>query len=609
MAWIHKPQRDAKRLVSLPALVSAVLVFAFSFLLATGVATAAPQSGQRFTGLFQVGSADQAAQRYDVVILNEWNSSQITQLKAANPAVKVLLYKNTYFLRSDDNSSTVGGFKTGENINSTHPDWFLKDASGNRIVFQYYAGIDFYAMDWGNQAWRDYWVTQAVGRVKALGFDGLFLDDLYTKPWGEIDRPLLNYTSEAQLQAAVRGFLANTYTKTKAADSNLLVIGNLVDHLWFPGLFADWLKVSDGLMDEQFVHAGESTTTGYKSIEDWWKLQLDEVTVAEQMGKRALFISHGAATDYETMLFGYGSYMLAAGGNGRYYHELGGSLNTATWFDLWARDLGAAQGSYTVGSDGLYSRNFAGGKVIVNPSKSSTRTVSVSGYVNEGGTAVNSVTLAPHRAVFLFKAATTTTTVPPTTTTTAAPTTTTTAAPTTTTTKIPPTTTTTAPTTTTTNIPPTTTTTTVPTVTTTPPTPTMTTTVAPKTAVTPQALPVIQFVSPEDGALIKGRVTVQVKATSTVGILKVELLVDGKAVGSDKSSPYGFIWNADKVSEGDHTLLAVAYDRVGNVAGTAITVKSITSNTAKVRAAIAASSYRFSGTSAFLNSTGVLYVE
>ncbi|MHB1342842.1 MAG: putative glycoside hydrolase [Thermoleophilia bacterium] len=598
MAWIHKPQWDAQRLISPPALLSAVLVLVFSFLLATGVATAAPQSGQRFTGLFQVGSANQAAQRYDVVVLNEWNSSQISQLKAANPAVKVLLYKNTYFLRSDDNSSTVGGFKTGENINSNHPDWFLKDASGNRIVFQYYSGIDFYAMDWGNQAWRDYWVAQALGRVQALGFDGLFLDDLYTHPWGEIDRPLLNYTSESQLQAAVRGFLANTFTKTKAADSKLLVIGNLVDHLWFPGLFADWLKVSDGLMDEQFVHVGESTTTGYKSIEDWWKLQLDEVTVAEQMGKRALFISHGATTDYETMLFGYGSYMLAAGGNGRYYHELGGSLSTATWFDLWARDLGAAQGSYTVGSDGLYSRNFAGGKVIVNPSKSTTRTVSVSGYVNEGGTAVNSVTLAPHRAVFLFKTATTTTTVPPTTTTTLPPATTTTVAPTTTTK---------APTTTTTKIPPTTTT--VTTVSTTPPTPTTTTTVPPKTPVPPQALPVIQFVSPEDGALVKGRVTVQVKAASTVGILKVELLVDGKAVGSDKLSPYWFIWNADKASEGNHTLLAVAYDGVGNVAGTAITVKSITSSTAKVRAAIAASSYRFSGTSAFLNSTGVLYVE
>ncbi len=393
--------------------VIATLAFLLSFLLMAGVAAAAPQSGQKFTGLFQVGSASQAAQRYDVVILNEWNSSQISQLKAANPAVKVLLYKNTYFLRSDDNASTVGGFKSGANINLNHPDWFLKDASGNRIVFQYYAGIDFYAMDWGNQAWRDYWVTQAVARAQALGFDGLFLDDLYTKPWGEIDRPLQQYSTEAQLQAAVRGFLANTYSKAKAANPNMLVIGNLVDHLWFPNLFADWLTISDGLMDEQFVHVGESTTTGYKSSEDWWKRQLDEVAAAEQMNKRALFISHGATTDYETMLFSYGSYMLAAGGDARYYHELGGSLTTATWFDLWARDLGAAQGSYKVGSNGIYSRDFAGGKVIVNPSKSATRTVSVTGYRSETGATVSSVTLAPHRAAFLFKPATTTATAAP----------------------------------------------------------------------------------------------------------------------------------------------------------------------------------------------------
>lgn len=570
--------KRAPRSVPLVALIVFLLcVFLLGSVLPAGAA-AAPQSSQRFVGLYQVGSPAQAAQRYDVVILNEWNASQISGLRAANPAVKVLLYKNTYFLRADDNASTVGGFKSGENISVRHPDWFLLDSAGNRIVFQYYAGIDFYAMDWGNPGWRDYWAAHAIGRAQALGFDGLFLDDLYTTPWGEIDRPLRQYSNGAALQAAVRGFLATIYAKTKAADPDLLVIGNVADHLWFPDLFADWLTISDGLMDEQFVHAGDSTSAGYTSIEDWWKRQLDEVTVAEQMGKHALFISRGAPSDYQAMLFAYGSYMLAAGGNSRYYHKLGPSLNTPTWFDLWARDLGAPQDSYTVGSDGLYSRDFAAGKVIVNPSKSSTRTVSVSGYLNEDGAPVTSVTLAPHRAVFVFKAASTIRTLPPTTAWT-----------------MPPTTAATRPPTTATTPPPRATTTTIP--------------AAATATATGQALPVIQFVKPVDRAIVKSRVTVEVKATSSAGIHKAELLADGTVLGTDRSTPYNFLWDTAGLATGDHTLLAIAYDGTGNVAATALTVKSLVSGQRRTKIAIAGSTYRFSGTSAFLDSTGVLHVE
>lgn len=391
---------SGRLLVAVLCLAAALSVFVVPGRAHAGVT---PNSGQRFAGLYQVGDPATAARRYGLVILNEWNSAWIGPLKAADPSVRVLLYKNSFFLRSDDNASTVGGFGVGEHIDVRHPDWFLKDGSGRRILFRYYPGIDFYAMDWGNQGWRDYWVEQALGRATALGFDGLFLDDLYTTRYGVLDRSLALYRSDSALQSAVLGFLAQTYAQAKAADPEFLVVGNLVDHLLSPLLFADWLTVSDGLMDEQFVHVGQSSRSGFKSLEDRWKQQLAEVETAERMGKAAVFVSHGSSSDPETMLFAYGTYLLASGGSSYYHHILDGSLNEPTWYEVWGRELGIPLGPYKVTPSGAYVRVFSKGMVAVNPRSTGTRTVDTRGHRDTGGVAVDTVTLGPHRAVILHR--------------------------------------------------------------------------------------------------------------------------------------------------------------------------------------------------------------
>ncbi len=363
----------------------------------------APESGQRIASLFQPGDPVQAGRRYGLVILNEWNHEWIPLLKAADPSVRVLLYKNAFFLRGDDNSSTVGGFATGERVDTRHPDWFLKDGSGQRIVFEYYPGVDFYAMDWGRPEWREYWADRAVRRAVDLGFDGLFLDDLYTGRWGPISGTLEGYADDAQLQSAVRGFLATAYARAKAPDPDLLVVGNVVDHLDSPGLFDDWLTITDGLMDEQFIHVGSSGDSGFKSPGNGWERQLAEVEAAERMGKAAVFVSQGASADEQTMLFTYGTYLLAAGGSSYYYHVHDGSMDAATWYGVWGRDLGAALGPYNVTGQGVYTRAFTRGMVAVNPMSTGEVTLEVSGYRDSHGAAVNQIILGPHSATLLYR--------------------------------------------------------------------------------------------------------------------------------------------------------------------------------------------------------------
>ena len=164
--------------------------------------------------------------------------------------------------------------------------------------------------------------------------------------------------------------------------------------------------------------------------------------------------------------------------------------------------------------------------------------------------------------------ATTTTTQPPSTTTTVARTTTT-AQPTTTTTAQPTTTTTAQPTTTT--IPQTTTTSVVaPAVNTTPTTlaPTTTTTVAQQPP-SPDAA-AITITSPADHSTVQGRVSVRVTAASPTAVGKVRLYVDNRLLSLDYRAPYSFTWNTRYVAPGKTcTLMAIAYDRLGNEMGKA----------------------------------------
>jgi peptidoglycan/xylan/chitin deacetylase (PgdA/CDA1 family)/PKD repeat protein len=86
--------------------------------------------------------------------------------------------------------------------------------------------------------------------------------------------------------------------------------------------------------------------------------------------------------------------------------------------------------------------------------------------------------------------------------------------------------------------------------------------------------PVVSITSPTEAATTSGVVSVTADATDNVGIVGVELLIDGVVVLSeDTTAPFTFAWDSTTVTNGPHTLEARARDAAGNVAtSTAVTV-------------------------------------
>lgn len=103
--------------------------------------------------------------------------------------------------------------------------------------------------------------------------------------------------------------------------------------------------------------------------------------------------------------------------------------------------------------------------------------------------------------------------------------------------------------------------------------------------------PTISVVSPASGATVSGSVTVSANAADNVGVASVQFSVDGAALGAAATSaPYHVAWDTTRVSNGMHTVAAVARDAAGNTstnAAATVNVSNVTVLVAFVQSATA----------------------
>ena len=90
--------------------------------------------------------------------------------------------------------------------------------------------------------------------------------------------------------------------------------------------------------------------------------------------------------------------------------------------------------------------------------------------------------------------------------------------------------------------------------------------------------PTVSMTAPTDGSTASGTVAVSANASDNVGVVGVQFMLDGAPLGAeDTNAPYSVSWDSTTVSNGSHTLTAVARDAAGNK-GTATPVTVTVSN-------------------------------
>jgi thermitase len=94
--------------------------------------------------------------------------------------------------------------------------------------------------------------------------------------------------------------------------------------------------------------------------------------------------------------------------------------------------------------------------------------------------------------------------------------------------------------------------------------------------------PLVSFTAPLDGTLVnKNKVVFTVDASSPVGLLYVELLVDGVPHKADKRPPYVLAENAKRWTEGPHLITARALGADGKIGEASLTVVKVASESKK----------------------------
>ncbi len=93
--------------------------------------------------------------------------------------------------------------------------------------------------------------------------------------------------------------------------------------------------------------------------------------------------------------------------------------------------------------------------------------------------------------------------------------------------------------------------------------------------------PSVSITSPASSATVSGTTSITANASDNVGVAGVEFRVDTVSIGpEDTTSPYSISWNTTSVSNGFHTITAIARDTSGNTVTSANIVVNVSNSSA-----------------------------
>jgi hypothetical protein len=335
--------------------------------------------------------------RYRYVGLNAWNHERIPALKAANPSLRALVYKD---MASSRSYSCGGLIPAGIDYcwaTEHRPDWFTLDDNGSRIEWAGYPEV--WQMDVGSEAYQEQWAANVIAELRANGWDGVFVDNANVDESFYVgSRGMREYPTQQSYAAATRSFLAAVCPKVIAA--GFLCLPNIQAHpvLADAVLWKDWLQFTSGGFREYWMKwgfdAGGSFANG-----DWDELHRIARTV-QSAGKIFVPVTYAPPTDVRSMRWARANFLLTWNGGPSALVFAPTPEAQDPWAGDWTADVGRPLGS-AVAAGEIWSRRFSDGLVLVNRA-SSARVVQLGGrYALPDGTTATAATVEAHGGLVL----------------------------------------------------------------------------------------------------------------------------------------------------------------------------------------------------------------
>jgi len=251
---------------------------------------------------------------------------------------------------------------------TSHPDWILRDASGNRLYIPYACGdgtCPQYAADVGNPDFRAAWVGAARATL-AAGYRGLFVDDVnltlarVSDGNAEPVVPRDPRTAQPMTEGAWRGYMADFTAQIRSAFPAIEIVHN---PLWFVGdadpsvqreiAAADWIMLERGVNDRGIV--GGDGTYGFDTF-------LAHVDLIHRSGRSVAYAAN--ARGQRQRAYGLAALLLLQNGDDMLANQQGGMPDQ--WWTGYDIGLGSPRGGRYAWA-GVLRRDFDGGFVLVDP--------------------------------------------------------------------------------------------------------------------------------------------------------------------------------------------------------------------------------------------------
>jgi hypothetical protein len=304
------------------------------------------------------------AKNFHIFILTHKDEAHRDTLKALGIRSPILLYLQLVEIK-DPGSCTESpqgnqvAYQPNDfcQISEQHPDWFLLDQNGNRIVTN-----ESVYMDPGNAEYRAFWLQRARALQEKYQWDGFFIDNLEAS-LGKLSAKgvvIPKYPDDASYQAATEGFLR--YLRDSYFEPRQLpVLANIISvrdrQVWLR-----YLQYLDGAMVESFA---VDWSQDYLSDSNW-EDQIAAIEAALSQGKNLILVAQAAPSDPDRQQFALASYLLVANENAFFRYEDAESYREVSLYENYFLDLGEPLGPrYRDGSS--WRRDFANGYVLVDP--------------------------------------------------------------------------------------------------------------------------------------------------------------------------------------------------------------------------------------------------
>ncbi len=299
------------------------------------------------------------------------------------------------------------GQTPSSSVAKNNPNWILRDANGNKLYIPFACKngtCPRYAMDFGNQAYRNWWFNN-MNTIMARGnYRGIYLDDV-NMTWrvsdgsGVTKTPIDPRTGNPMTLSNWRKYMAQFVEQIKSRFPNKEIVHNLI---WYAGETsdpyilrqidaADFIHLERGFMDKGLRGQGKFSLENFHSFID----------LVQNHDKP--FLAFGKAETTKDREYDLANYFLMNSGDDLLGEQNLNWTKPTTWWSGFDTELGAPLGDRYVWN-GAIRRDFENGMVLVNPPDRAELVLNLPGsFKRLNGGSVSSVTLTAKHGVVLKK--------------------------------------------------------------------------------------------------------------------------------------------------------------------------------------------------------------